>query len=191
MDAGEKALEGHRRTWWQAEEAIAFVRPLEPVGFDVQYPAPDMRHRLRPIEGFAAFAQRFFLVPHLGDVMGDAEHADQAAIGRDHRHLGGSQQRAVAVVGIGDPLLVDRRFAGGGSRTIMAAEEVSLFPGHEVVVGHADYLGFALAEELFELAVAGQINPFGVLQPDQIGDGSNQRLEQFPFRFAGFAQVEA
>ena len=78
----------------------------------------------------------------LGDVMGDAQHADQLAPGIAHRRLGGFKQYAPTIFGKGQPFLVADGFADLDGLAVVFAEGVRQRLVHEVVVGLAQDVGF-------------------------------------------------
>ena len=125
---------------------------------------------------FLPFAQRFLRRPRCRDVAGDAEYADQAG-GAAHGRLDGFEQGAMIVGGELEPFFVDARLAGLNGGQIVRPEEIGQFRIDEVVVGLTDNFRLAGAEKAFEGRVAVQIDPLGVLQPNQIGNGPYQRPE--------------
>ena len=108
-----------------------------------------------------------------GDLPGHAQHPQQAAIrvvgGRLHR----LEDALVPAPCEGQCLFVDAA-ALLHRCTIVRAEGVGQLLGHEVIVCFAHDVGLVSAEELLEARVASQIDPVGVLQPDQVGHGAYQ-----------------
>ena len=102
------------------------------------------------------------------DVAGDPEDADDLAVVIPERGLRGLQQSLAAVVGKGDPFLVAQGPVGVHCRLVVLAEEIRQFAIDEVVVGLTDDLFFRRAEKPFEHLVAGQEDPFRVLQPYEV-----------------------
>jgi hypothetical protein len=123
-----------------------------------------------------AFEERFFHPLALGDIPAYTQDPDEEAPAVEHGRLDRLEEGALPVVGEGDPLLVDARPAELYCRAILADEEVGQLLLQEVVVAFADDLVFRRAEEALEGVVAGEIDPFRILEPDQVRDG----LEKSP-----------
>ena len=81
------------------------------------------------------------------------------------------------VTGKGDPFLVDARHPLRHDLAVVLPEKIRLFALDEVVVGLADDVLLAGAEEAFEALVAGQIDAVGIFEPDEIGQAAEQGVQ--------------
>ena len=130
-----------------------------------------------------ALAQCLLRGTQFGNVMGDTEHPDQPAAGIPQGHLGGLEQAAIAGRGKRQPFLIAQRLAGIQGIPVMGAKKLGQFGSDEIVIGAANDGSGTGAIELFKGTVAGQIDPIGVLDPDRVGNGRDQRFEQSALAF--------
>ena len=138
--------------------------------------AVDHRCEQRAI-GRLAFAQRLFGVLALGDVAGNAKHANDIAGFVVQRPLGGQvddlpvDRREVFLVGTVDVLRHDLRVIRHQRQRLVRREDGT-------VVAPEDFLGGALAHLPRGLAVAQQVAALAILGEDRIagafGDGLHQ-----------------
>ncbi len=134
----------------------------------------DRRQALRLQQPRLALPQLLLHPMQPGDVAGDPQHAHQPAVAVQHRRLDRLQPGLPPVGGAGEPFLVDRRPAGGDGLLVLLAKEPGQVRVDEGEIGLADDVGLRRPEEPLQLAVAGQVDALGVLQPDDVGDGLEQ-----------------
>ncbi|OIQ89154.1 hypothetical protein GALL_289750 [mine drainage metagenome] len=122
-------------------------------------------------------AQGLFRLPHGGDIAGDSQHPQRAAIGIGDRRFDGFQQHPAAIAGIGYPFLVDAGSTGGQGQPVVLAEGIGQGGLDEIIIGAADDFGLRAAEKQLELAIAQHEHPVQILQPHQSRHGFQHRAQ--------------
>ena len=113
-----------------------------------------------------------------GNVMTDAEHADQTTVAVVHRRFCRFEKLGVAVIGEGDPLLVAAGVAAGNCLAILLTEKVCSLLVDKIIIGSPDDLVFRCAEVVFETFVACQETAVFILDPDEIRHRLHQCAQQ-------------
>ena len=167
-------------------DAIAGGFQREFVAF---FAGADLRHHVRQRgsafghHGFQlglAVALFGFYPLAFGDVVGDAEDADDPALSVVHRCLGCFEHALVAIRSEGEYFFIARRGAPGDGGLIVVAEELGLLAGHEIEIGFADDGCRRDTDTTLETLVAGEVDAVAVFQPDQVGNGLQQGLQVGP-----------
>ena len=167
-------------------DAIAGGFQREFVAF---FTGADLRHHVRQRgsafghHGFQlglAVALFGFYPLAFGDVVGDAEDADDPALSVVHRCLGCFEHALVAIRSEGEYFFIARRAASGDGGLIVVAEEFGLLVRHEIEIGFADDGCCRGTDTTLETLVAGEVDAVAVFQPDQVGNGLQQGLQVGP-----------
>jgi len=128
----------------------------------------------------------------VGDVVGNAEHADEASIRAVQGRLGSEDKLTVAVAGKGEPLLTAHGLHGGQGPQIVRAKGCGLCFGKEISVRPPEDLVTGPAKQGLDLAVAVQEHTVGALYPHQRGQRIDERIKPAVGKHGGGGrQIEA
>lgn len=125
----------------------------------------------------ATLGQQALLPAALGDVAGNAEHADALAARVAHQPLGGQEDR-IRLARQAQLLFAGAGLAGGEDRQIDLAQHARLLGREQVGVGASQQVLDAEADHARALRIAHQIAAFGVLDEDRVGGAFDDRAQQ-------------